>query len=125
MWETIITTVTTAITANPTSVLLYAILVIAMTAFIVAQCKKDGFDLRSIVLNDEGKVSLHKLGQLVALLISSWGFIYVVMHNALTEWFFFMYMVVWSGSTSLDNYIKLRMGASSQEAKKEENQQGS
>lgn len=62
------------------------------------QRKDDEFDLRWLIVdNKTTKVSLFKLGQLVALLTSTWALIYETRHNNLTEWLFMAYIVAWSG----------------------------
>ena len=64
-----------------------------------AQIKKDAFDLRDLLVDENtGRVSIYKLGQLIALLLSSWGFIYLTLHDKLSESYFGLYMATWAGA---------------------------
>lgn len=47
---------------------------------------------------DESRLSLSRLGQLVALLVSSWGYVWLTLNDRLTEWYFGTYMVAWAGT---------------------------
>jgi hypothetical protein len=62
------------------------------------------FDLRTALMVDD-KFSLYKVGQLLALLSSTWIIIYQTRHNQLTDWLFTGYMLAWSGANLLSKYI--------------------
>lgn len=62
------------------------------------QMKDDSFDLRWLIVDNEKKTpSLFKLGQMMAMLASTWAMIYETRHGRLTEWLFLAYICVWSG----------------------------
>jgi hypothetical protein len=65
------------------------------------------FDLKHIVMQD-GKISLSKFGQLVAMFISTWVVVYQTRHNQLTEWIFTGYMLAWSGANFASKYLDKR-----------------
>ncbi len=70
------------------------------------QRKNDKFDLRDLVLDTSTKrISLSKFGQLIALAISSWGFLYLALNGKLTEMYFTTYMAAWSGIAALNKAI--------------------
>jgi len=56
------------------------------------------FDLTDILLGDDSKASLYKVGQALALSVSTWGFVILVQQGKLTEWYFTAYMTVWAGA---------------------------
>ena len=66
--------------------------------------EKDSLDLRQMMMRG-GKLSLAKLGQLIALLVSTWVIIYATTHAGLTEWLFTGYMLAWSGAHLVQRYI--------------------
>jgi len=73
----------------------------ALAAFLAgyAQSKDDDFDLRDLVRDSRsGRVSLFKVGQLVALASSTWLLIYEALHGRMTDWMFTGYMVSWAGA---------------------------
>jgi hypothetical protein len=91
--------------------LLFLILFGLLCIVTYAQFKRKDFDLMNLVVNPDDKtLDIHKVGQLLALLISSWGFIYVTLNNELTEWFFTAYMAIWAGATAANTLIMLRQG---------------
>lgn len=93
-------------TLNITAVLLLFALVVGILILVYAQLRKDAFDLRSLIIDPQTKQpSIHQLGQISALLISSWGFIVLVLHNQLTEVYFTTYMAVWAGANALDKLL--------------------
>ena len=91
----------------PIAVLL---LLVSLTALLLVltyiQIKNDSLDLRWLILDDStGHPSIHKLGLLVSLVVSTWGFAYNVMHNTLSELYLTTYMGIWAGSTALNKYL--------------------
>lgn len=70
------------------------------------QKRDDQFDLKHLLVDSNtNRVSLQKTGQLVALLFSSWAFVYETRSGRLTEWLFIGYMVAWSGANLASKYI--------------------
>lgn len=55
------------------------------------------FDLTDTLLGPDGKVSLYKIGQAAALIVSTWAFIIMVQKDKMTEYYFYGYMGIWSG----------------------------
>ena len=55
------------------------------------------FDLTDTLLGPDGKVSLYKVGQAAALIVSTWAFIIMVQKDKMTEYYFYGYMTIWSG----------------------------
>lgn len=66
--------------------------------------KDTTFDLRTALMVDD-KFSLNKVGQLIALLTSTWIIVYQTRHGQLTEWIFSGYMIAWSGANLLSKYL--------------------
>lgn len=86
------------------------LLALTLTALILTliyiQVKDDALDLRWLLLDDStGHPSVHKLGLLVSLIVSTWGFIYHVQHGTLSEMYLTIYMGVWAGSTAVSTYL--------------------
>lgn len=71
--------------------------------------KDNAFDLRWIIVDTKSnRVSLFKVGQFVALVVSTWALIYEVRHNRLTEWLFVGYMISWAGANTLNKVVDKR-----------------
>jgi hypothetical protein len=70
------------------------------------QGKHDEFDLRWLIVDTKThRVSLFKLGQLVALLTSTWALVYQTRHDHLTEWLFTAYMIAWAGANVANKFV--------------------
>lgn len=66
----------------------------------------DDFDLRwSVVDNSTGRVSLFKVGQLIALLASTWVLVYQTRTDHLTDWLFLAYIATWSGVNVANKWV--------------------
>lgn len=67
------------------------------------QRKDDEFDLRWILVDTKtNKVSLFKLGQFLALIVSSWVLIYMTRSGKMTETIYGLYIATWSGVNVLN-----------------------
>lgn len=84
---------------NPMVAGLLAILALFGLTLYRIHVKPDSFDLRDLIRDDKtNKPSIFKVGQVVTLIVSTWGFIYLVTHDRFTEFYFIIYMAIWSGS---------------------------
>jgi predicted metal-binding membrane protein len=64
------------------------------------------FDLRHVLIDSAtDRVSLHKFGQFVALVVSTAVLWYEMMHARLSEWLFTGYMLTWAGTALAKRWI--------------------
>jgi hypothetical protein len=87
----------------PVVLLILTLLFIAIMAYM--QLKQDPLDLRWLIMDRPHRPSLTKIAQVVALAVSTWGFVVLTLSNNLSETYFMAYMTVWSGSAALDAYF--------------------
>lgn len=73
------------------------------------QMKHDPLDLRWLILDRPHRPSATKIAQLIALIVSTWGFVVLTLSNTLTETYFIGYMCAWSGSAAVDAYFNRGM----------------
>ncbi|MNK27660.1 hypothetical protein D3C87_460220 [compost metagenome] len=99
-----LTELVTQLGANPMAFILMVGVLMVLAILIYAQMRKDGFDLRSLIM-ENGEVSITKTGMITALGLSSWGFVYLLLYKEMTEFYFTGYMVTWTGSTLLASWI--------------------
>ncbi len=92
--------------------ILSAVSVMLITSW---QRNHPNFDLSDILTGDNGRVSLSKLGQATALVVSTWGFISLVAQGKLTEFYFVGYMVAWSATRLTNQYLGKETPASQKE----------
>lgn len=85
---------------------LIALVALLLINLYYAQLKKDIFDLRFLIYDAGTKQpSLHSVGQLIALLVSSWGFVYLTLHDKLSEMYFMGYMSAWAAASAVNKFL--------------------
>lgn len=94
-------------TANNTMELLLAILIFIVIITLIQMTRNphDAFDLKDLVSTD-GRLDEKKFTRFGAWVISTWGFIYILVNNPgnFPEWYFVGYMMVWVGNAILDRW---------------------
>lgn len=95
---------------NPLDLQLFPAVLFAMTLLFILvmtymQMRNDLTDLSWLIMDRPHRPSLTKIGQIVALAVSTWGFVVLTLSGKLTETYFIGYMVAWSGSAALDKYL--------------------
>jgi multisubunit Na+/H+ antiporter MnhB subunit len=104
---------------NQMNWILGAIAVALAISFYKAQKANNFFDLKEMFTDPDTKLtSLTRFGTFVALVVSSWGFVYLVTSNSLTEMYFTIYMSIWTGTNLISKGIAAMSKKSEQ--KKEE-----
>ena len=64
------------------------------------------FDIRDLMVDKKTqRLSLYKIGQFFALLVSTWVLIYETRNGRLSEWLFIAYMAAWSGANLANKYL--------------------
>jgi hypothetical protein len=66
--------------------------------------KRSKVDLTDLICS-EGKVDEKKFTRLGAWIVSTWGFVYLILDNKFTEWYFTGYIAVWVGNAIVDKYL--------------------
>lgn len=94
-------------TANTMELLLaLMLLVVIVTMIRMTLNPSDSFDLKDLVSVD-GKLEERKFTRFGAWVISTWGFIYILVNNPtqFPEWYFVGYMTVWVGNAIMSKYV--------------------
>lgn len=95
-------------TAANTMEFLLALLVFVVLAVLIRMTlnPRDGFDLKDLV-GHEGKLDEKKFTRFGAWVISTWGFIYLLVSKPETfpEWYFTVYMSTWVVNVIADKYF--------------------
>ncbi len=95
---------------EPMALFLLMMFVGLLFILVYTQFKKDGFDLRYLISDDQKRPSLHKIGQLTALMVSTWAFVFEVLHNQMTDTFYTVYMGIWASITVLNKWADRNPG---------------
>lgn len=81
-------------------------------------------DLKDLICKD-GHLDEKKFTRFGAWIVSTWGFIYMILDDQFTEWYFVGYMGVWTGNAIFDKYLNNKSIAIQEGAKNAENQKRS
>lgn len=63
---------------------------------------------RFLLDKDTNEPSLGRVGQFIALLTSTWGFIALTIDGKLSEWYVTAYMLVWAGAQAASLALKIK-----------------
>lgn len=63
------------------------------------------FNFESVFLDADGKTSLGRVSAFIALIVSTWAFVYLTLNDRLTEWFFAGYMAAWVIQGSVSKWL--------------------
>jgi hypothetical protein len=61
-------------------------------------------DLKDLVCSN-GHLDEKKFTRFGAWIVSTWGFVYMIVDDQFTEWYFMGYMSVWTANAILDKYL--------------------
>lgn len=61
-------------------------------------------DLKDLICK-EGHLDEKKFTRFGAWIVSTWGFVYMILDDQFTEWYFLGYMTVWTGNAIVDKYL--------------------
>jgi hypothetical protein len=96
-----------------TIILLFASILIGILLWIWHNDSTTRFDLTELITDSKtNRTSLMKLGQTLALLVSTWVLIYETREGRLTEWLFLSYMGIWSGANLARKWMDKPKGES-------------
>ena len=84
---------------------LFALVMTMVGIMVYLQTRNDPLDLRWLILDANRKPALGKIGQVVALIVSTWAYVVFTLKGTLSEFYFVSYMVAWSGSAALEHYL--------------------
>lgn len=98
-------------TANTMEILLaILVFVIIITMVRMTLNPTDNFDLKDLV-SEDGKLQERKFTRFGAWLISTWGFVYILINNPTNfpEWYFVGYMTVWVSNAIMGKYMSTKV----------------
>lgn len=93
-------------TVKTTLSLLLALLMLIAVLTMIAMHRNpnDTFDIKDLVSKD-GKLDEKKFTRFGAWVVSTWGFVYLIVNDKLSEWYFIGYMGAWVANAIFDKYV--------------------
>lgn len=85
-------------------VLAMLVIFVSILLYVWHKDNKTKINLTDLVCKD-GKLDEKKFTRFGAWVVSTWGFVYLILDNKFTEWYFTGYMAIWVGNVIVDKYI--------------------
>lgn len=88
-------------------------IVIVVAALIIWNFQRDRnnqVDIKDLICTD-GRLNSNKFMRFTAFIVSTWGFIYLIVDQRFSEWYFAGYMATWTGSALFSKWLDTRNGA--------------
>ena len=87
------------------------ILVILAIAFIwnIQRDRDNTVDIKDLICSD-GRINEAKFMRFTAFVVSTWGFVYLIVDQRFSEWYFAGYMAAWAGNALLNKWLNMKQG---------------
>ena len=69
--------------------------------------KTNHVDIKDLVCSD-GQLNEAKFMRFTAFVVSTWGFIYLIVDQRFSEWYFAGYMAAWAGNALFNKWLNIR-----------------
>ena len=94
----------------PAVILLMLLIMGAYVMWKTQSNPNNNFDFSEMLRDDSGKPSAFRMGIFVSMALSSWGLMYVLIHNqghvdTIIAYMFIAYMAIWSGAKIVEKAI--------------------
>lgn len=69
---------------------------------------KSKIDLKDLICKNN-QIDEKKFTRFGAWIVSTWGFVYLILEGKFTEWYFTGYMAIWVGNAIVDKYLNYKL----------------
>ena len=87
------------------------IVIVAIIAMLVAwniqRDKNTQIDLKDLVCKD-GRINEAKFMRFCTFVVSTWGFVYLIVDQRFSEWYFAGYMAAWTGNALVNKWLTIK-----------------
>ncbi len=94
---------------------LVIVIVVVVAALIIWNFQRDRnnqVDIKDLICVD-GRISSNKFMRFTAFVVSTWGFVYLIVDQRFSEWYFAGYMATWTGSALLSKWLDTKKSSQS------------
>ena len=89
------------------AVLIIILLMGGLIIWAYTRNKDNKIDFKDLFCNDD-EIDTRKFFMLGAWVVSTWGFVYLVIEERFSEWYFAGYMAAWVGNSLMDKYLNTK-----------------
>lgn len=86
------------------TILIIIMLFVMFILWLMHRNSDSHIDLTDLICSN-GKLDEKKFVRLGAWIVSTWGFVYLIVEERFSEWYFMGYMAAWVGNAILDKYV--------------------
>jgi hypothetical protein len=87
------------------------IIIVALVALLIAwniqRDKTNQIDLKDLVCKD-GRINEAKFMRFGTFVVSTWGFVYLIVDQRFSEWYFAGYMAAWTGNALVNKWLSIK-----------------
>lgn len=85
------------------------ILVVLAITFIwnIQRDRENQVDIKDLICKD-GRINEAKFMRFTAFVVSTWGFVYLIVDQRFSEWYFAGYMAAWAGNALLNKWLTIK-----------------
>jgi hypothetical protein len=87
------------------------IVIVALIALLIAwniqRDKTNQIDLKELVCKD-GRINEAKFMRFCTFVVSTWGFVYLIVDQRFSEWYFAGYMAAWTGNALVNKWLSIK-----------------
>ena len=87
------------------------IVIVALVAILIAwniqRDKNNTIDLKDLVCTD-GRINEAKFMRFFTFVVSTWGFVYLIVDQRFSEWYFAGYMAAWTGNALVNKWLSIK-----------------
>jgi len=93
-------------------VLAFVAIVFIMIIWNIQRDKDNQVDIKDLVCTN-GRLNEAKFMRFVTFLVSTWGFVYLIVDQRFSEWYFAGYMAAWAGNALVNKWLNIKEQSSS------------
>jgi len=86
------------------------VMVFALIMWNVQRDQTNRVDIKDLVCTN-GELDEKKFMRFTAFVVSTWGFVYLIVDQRFSEWYFTGYMAMWAGNALLDKWISTKQSS--------------
>lgn len=72
--------------------------------------RENQVDIKDLICQD-GRINEAKFMRFTAFVVSTWGFVYLIVDQRFSEWYFAGYMAAWAGNALLNKWLNMKQGS--------------
>jgi len=90
------------------------VLIILAVAFIwnIQRDRENQVDIKDLICSD-GRINEAKFMRFAAFTVSTWGFVYLIVDQRFSEWYFAGYMAAWAGNALVNKWLTIKLNSNS------------